>query len=205
MTETLNTDPNILNRAHPWIALLFVSLVPLVLGALLAPVVLRFLLWLGTHVDLGRHFSNPPLRRVVSRTVMVLAFALLVPAVKLAGIRSAADVGWPRDPQRRQRLGLWFAVGILSIGAAYLLSAAAGALYFRPRSTDLWVVTSKWTGLLAGAWIVGCIEETLFRGFIFSTLRKRSSPALSTLLASLFFSGVHFLRPVEPPHLNPTD
>jgi len=136
---------------------------------------------------------------------MVLAFTLLFPAVKLAGIKSAADVGWPRDPHRRKRLSTWFAVGVLSIGAAYLLSAAAGALYFRPRSTDLWVVSSKWMGLLAGAWLIGCIEEALFRGFIFSTLRKRNSLLFSTLLASLYFSGVHFLRPVEPPHLTPTD
>lgn len=189
--------------AKPWMALVLITIVPLVLGALLAPHILRLLLWLNQYVNLGPHFSNPPLRRVVSRTVMVLALAGLLPALRYAGIRRIADLGWPAFPSRWRTLGTWFAVGILSMAAAYLFSHAIGALYFRPRSTNMSIVFSKWTTLLIGSLVIGCLEETLFRGFVFALLRRRTSLGVAALLASLFFAGVHFMRPKEPAGLVP--
>lgn len=201
-THDISSQPP--REARPWMALLLISLVPLVLGALLAPHILRFLLWLGCHVELGRHFSNPPLRRVVSRTVVVLVLALLYPALKWAGFQGWSDVGWSVEPRRWSRMGEWFAIGVISIALAYIASFAVGALYFRPRSTNLAAMATKWSLLLISAWMIGGIEETFFRGFIFSALRRQFSLITSVAAASLFFSAVHFLRPMEPSDLIPT-
>lgn len=201
MISTEGTVQN--SNSRPWLALALITIVPLLLGTTLAPHALRFLIWLGSYVDLGRHFSNPPLRRVVSRLVMLFAIVLIYPSFRLAGIRSFADLGWRPLTPRFRVMADGFMLGVLSMGAAYLLSALWGALYLRPRSTDLWVMTRKWTGLFVAAWIIGCFEETLFRGFVYRLLRKRWSVWFAVSSAALFFSAVHFLRPVEPAGLDP--
>jgi membrane protease YdiL (CAAX protease family) len=192
------------STARPWLALAMITLVPVLVGVLAAPQILRLLLWLNQFVDLGPHFSNPPLRRVVSRTVMVLAVLGLFPALRWAGIRNPADLGWTAIPYRWRMLSSWWAVGVISMAAAYLFSYFIGALYVRPRTTELWMAAFKWTTLLLSALVIGCVEETLFRGFLFNLLRRRLSLSVAALAASLFFAGVHFLRPREPAALEPT-
>lgn len=199
----ISEETTVHSNSRPWLALALITMVPLLLGTALAPHALRFLIWLGSYVDLGSHFSNPPLRRVVSRLVMLFAIALIYPSFRLAGIRSFAGLGWRPLACRFRVMADGFMLGVLSMGAAYLLSDLWGALYLRPRFTDLWAMTRKWTSLFVAAWIIGCLEETFFRGFVYRLLRRRWPVWFAVSSAALFFSAVHFLRAVEPTGLDP--
>ena len=50
--------------------------------------------------------------------------------------------------------------------------------------------------IIAGL-IIGLIEETLFRGYIQTSLIKKYSPVFSVLIVSIIYSSVHFLKAPE--------
>lgn len=198
-------DRNAASQGRPLLSLGLILIVPLVVGALLAPQAYRLLGWLSQYVNLGPHFTDPRFKRVLSRCVMIAAAAMLYPAFRLSGFRSMASLGWrPQSGGRWRQVALWFAIGAISTGTAYLLSDAAGALYFRPRSTDLARALVKWTTLLVGSLLIGAFEETFFRGYLFGALRAKMKLPWATVLAALLFALVHFARPVEPAGLDPT-
>lgn len=191
-------------QGRPLLSLALIVVAPFVVGALIAPQAYRLLQWLSQYVDLGPHFTDPRFKRVLSRCVMLAAAALLYPAIRMSGFRTMASLGWKPQPGRWRNIALWFAVGAISMGAAYLLSDAAGALYFRPRSTDLAKALVKWTTLLLGSVLIGVFEETFFRGYLFGALRSRMNLLGATAAAAFLFAIVHFARPVEPAGLDPT-
>lgn len=186
------------------IALLLLIAAPLLIGALLAPHALQLLEWLSGHFNLGPHFTNPPFRRVLSRCVMISALIVLYPAIRLSGIRCWRDIGWAPVVEGRWRvIGGWFIAGAISMGMAYLLSDIFGALYFRPRSTNLATIAAQWTFRLAGALIIGVLEETFFRGYLYSVLRRRMRLAGAVVLGGFLFAAIHFARPMEPAGFDP--
>ena len=189
---------------RPLLALLLLFVVPLVLGALMAPQAVRLLEWISQYVNLGPHFTDPRFKRVLSRCVMLIAMALLYPAVRLSGIQHWSTLGWAAAPRGRWRpVAAWFAAGAISMAVAYLLSDLAGALYLNPRSTDLATTAAKWASRFVGAMLIGILEETFFRGYLFGMLRRRLHLVGAVASAAFLFAIVHFARPVEPAGLDP--
>lgn len=78
------------------------------------------------------------------------------------------------------------------IGGALLLACGARAIATGP---------VHWVGVVVTGGVVAVLEETLFRGAIFNSLRRGMPLSVSILLSSLLYAVVHFLRPkygVEP-------
>lgn len=201
MTSSPNSPPS-LRSALVALALLFV--VPPLLAALLSPLVVRGLAYLTAILPertLGLDFT---LSKILSRLTMIFTATALWPVSRLLNIRTREDWGWPRLPDAGQRFGYAFAIGVLSLGAAYLLSTSIGALHFRPKTTSLTPLFLRWTRQLLAACLIGLIEETVFRAGLYGQFRRRLNllPALG--IASLIFAGVHFLRPQTPTHIVPT-
>lgn len=197
--------PDVPDRpARPLWALGFLLAAPLLAGTLLAPQAYRGILWLNQHVDLGHHFTAVKFYRVFTRCVMIAALLALYPAVRWSGVRRLDQLGWRRRPGRWAALGAGGALGAVSILAAYTAWTLAGALLWHPRSTSAGRLLAAWLPALAGAGIIGLLEEFFFRGYIFGALRGRLGFWRGALLASAFFAGIHLLRPGAPVDLDPT-
>ncbi len=191
-------------RARPIASLLLLLAVPALVGALLAPQLYNLLAWLGQHVYLGPHLTNPAFKRVLSRSALIIALLLFYPAVRLSGVTSLADLGWTRDPRRWRKIAAWYLAGALLMAAIYAGCHLAGAFVFKPRSTELAVWLGKFGALFAGSLFIGLFEETFFRGYVFGVFRHRLSFWAAAVAASAVFALIHLARPAEPAGLDPT-
>ena len=161
--------------------ILVYALAVILLGSLLAPWVFE-----GIHP----HWPMIPFRRVFDRVLLIVALTGLVPMLRVAGIRSVAELGYTRLPSWGWHALGGFAVGILSLGlCAVLLRQFTG-----------W--KSNYAANLASALAVGVIEETFFRGGIFGVLRRNWSLGLAVAVSSGIYAVLHFCKPTEPVVVN---
>lgn len=165
------------------------------LALLAAPWLFRTLLRLGRGVERFEALRDLEFERVVTRTVLVLLVLALVPALRVAGLRSPSDIGLGRVTGRWSHLALAFAGGVASMGVLFGLGLFRGAYVIAPAATS--AVLGELVLFAGGAALVALIEETLFRGGLFGAVRARTSFWTAALFSSLLFSLVHFMRP-EP-------
>jgi membrane protease YdiL (CAAX protease family) len=133
--------------------------------------------------------------RVVTRTVLVLLVLALVPALRVAGLRSLSDIGLGRVERRWRHLVAASAGGVASMGMLYGLGAGLGA-YTLAEGVGV-AVFFKSLAFVVGAFLVALVEETLFRGGLFGAVRSRTRFWTAALFSSLIFSAAHFMHP-EP-------
>ena len=164
-------------------------------GLQAAPWLFNALVRLGRHAPRFEGLRDLEFERVVTRTVLVCLVLALVPALRLAGLRSPADVGLGRDPGRWNRWALGFAGGLVTMGLVYGVGAVLGAYVLAGRAG--WSEAGRLVSFAVGALGVAVVEETLFRGGLFGGLRTRTGFWPAALFSSLVFSAVHFMRP-EP-------
>lgn len=193
------------DRARPIASLVLLLIVPMIAGALLAPQIYNLLAWLGQYVDLGPHLTNPNFKRVLSRCVLVIAALLFYPAARLSGITSFRELGWSRDPHRWRTIATWYVVGAVLMGTIYVGCDFAGALLFKPKSTEFAPIFAKWGSLFIGSLFIGIFEETFFRGYVFGVFRPRLNFWAAAFVASAIFAIVHLARPAAPEGLDPTN
>jgi membrane protease YdiL (CAAX protease family) len=186
-----------MSRYRPFLYLGIFLVVPLALGCLLAPWVFQGARALGEYPAFAR-LAEERFERVATRTVQVIALLLIWPCLKRSGTvaRVAPMLAW-----RRAR-GLvflrWFAFGVVSMIAVYAVGFAVGMYSLdSKRWGSAWVAIDP-MALLAGALLVGVLEEYIFRGFMFGVLQERFSMITAAVVSSAFFSVVHFLRPRLP-------
>ncbi|MEX1118267.1 MAG: CPBP family intramembrane glutamic endopeptidase [Terrimicrobiaceae bacterium] len=134
-----------------------------------------------------------PFHRFFSRTAQICLIVTLVPVAFLLGISKLRDLGLEKNRRR-------FADVAVGIFAALLPVLILATIYvwndvYRPRNErDL----SPLLRIFLTAGVVSCLEEFLFRG-VFLGLAIRSMGAVrGSVLVSLVFAAVHFLRPAKP-------
>ena len=184
---------------RPLAALLVMTLGPLLLGCILSPMVFSLLTSLAAAGSLPDWLaSDLKFERVTSRCVMISAVFLLMPAVRLAGLGARIKSDLTPRPSRWTDLGHSVLIGCASMFAIYVGGWLIGAFRLGTDAGDL--VTELGTILLflIGAVIVGIFEEAFFRGFFFGAIRLRTGLWPAALLASVFFSSLHFFRPDAP-------
>jgi len=161
-------------------------------GALLAPWAYH-----GAQAAAGvwpalQDLAGEPFHRYVHRCMLGLALAGLWPATRLLGLRSARalGLGGPRSRWLREA-ACGLAAGFLSLA---LIAAAAMAL--GGREWDAPESLAKLLGDIAGATlaaaVVAALEETLFRGAVFGSLRKKLSFVPALCLSSAVYAWAHF-------------
>jgi hypothetical protein len=176
---------------RPFTALVALLVLPLFLGALIAPWVLR----VTQHIPA---FAEDGLERVASRCVQVVALLLLWPALRWSGLTGEIGDALRPNAARWRDLRQSILAGCVTMLALYTVGWGLGAYVpDRVNQGPVGVLTEALL-FLPGAALVGVLEEAFFRGFVFGALRARLRPVTATLLASAFFSMIHFARPQMP-------
>lgn len=177
------------------------------LGALLAYLAILSLgaalvspgLWhLAQHLWPGSPIAQQPFHRYVNRSLLGFALVGLWPLLRALGADSWSTVG-AQHPRRR--LGDWalgLSFGWASLGVAALVVVGLGGRSWNPSGdAEAWV--GHLARALSAALVVSLLEELLFRGAIFSALRRTGSFAWAAGLSSCLYAFLHFLqRPPSP-------
>jgi uncharacterized protein len=165
----------------------FLLFAALLAGALIVASALTYPAWL-----LVSTISIEPVHRVMNRVAMLLALIGLVVLTRRLGLsdRESMGYGMPRAQFARQLLVGW-AVGLLLMTP---LVAALLGLDIREVKANF---DGAWASLIIGGvlsgLVVAFIEETFFRGVLFTAVRRTSSVAAAVIAPSLLYAALHFL------------
>lgn len=188
---------------RPLSALAALILLPLLAGALVAPVAHGHVVPALDRLMPGGSFAAPEFTRVVTRCVMLVALVSLPWIVRLSGLRPELASALRPDRHRARALAGAIAVGVTSLLAAY----GTGYLLAGYRLSDdihgTGHLVSRAALFLGTAVFVGLFEETLFRGFLHGALRSRLSFWPAAVAGSLFFAILHFMHPPLPVGFDP--
>ena len=170
------------------------------------PTLLFFLYLLGAYtlsallcVPFGEYVTEAagvPLHKFIGRVGLLLALIGLWPFLKMLKLVDRESLGYGlAGAEFRLTLTKGFALGVLILAAlALALMILDIRVYPRPGELPLLIKVVA-QGVLGGL-AVGFIEETFFRGALFSAVRKRGGgTAAAIVLTSLLFAALHFLKP----------
>ena len=166
-----------------------IVLVILLLSAILAPILYRFLPF--------------KFERIFNRLVMI--FTLVAVA---AFVRSRRDIGsilksygivWEKNQSPRY-LAVAFLTGVITLIFLTAFKVVIGDAAWNPAPLGVAGWTVQILRFIVTGFLIGFIEEFFFRGFIYSAFTKgfRWNVAASVALTSLFYSLVHFVSHKKP-------
>jgi hypothetical protein len=172
------------NSPHVRTFALFVALLAL---ALIAAAALTYPAWLlvGT-------VSVEPVHRVMNRLAMLIALVGLIVLTRRLGLSNRAALGYgvPRAEFFRQ-LGLGWAAGIGLMLPLVALLLAFDVRQIKP-GLDGELLPLLVQGLLSGL-VVAFIEETFFRGILFTAVARTSGAGAAIVAPSILYAALHFL------------
>jgi uncharacterized protein len=137
-----------------------------------------------------------PFSRIFNRLFMISGVLLFFVCRSLLKIESPAQLGlMPRTQAARDVVnGLMLALGsMLALGLIMSLADVYQSFFRLSLSAT---VEQSVKAILTG-FTVGLLEEIFFRGIIFRGLLKDWKPLPAFLVANLFYSALHFVKPGE--------
>lgn len=143
-----------------------------------------------------------PFERVLSRLIMISAFAAVVYLIG-GDFKVFQKYGFNPDKNWYRWLGWGLLLGIATLLAAELFETSLGAYELGIRVK--WnriperLLKAFFTGLL-----IGTVEEFFFRGFVFLSLEKRMGWKKSFVVTNLLYALVHFFRGTKQAWVSPT-
>lgn len=161
---------------------LYVAAVVL-LAALLSPPI-----YWAVH-DLHPVLNGVPFRRFFSRTALLVALALLWPALRWLNVRSAAELGLARNPRRGRDLAAGLLLALLPL--AVLAAFYYGFDVYRVRKDFPWGSLLRVLGTAA---MVPIVEEILFRGVLLGLAVRSFGRWRGAVMISAIFAAVHFIE-----------
>jgi uncharacterized protein len=156
-------------------------------GALLAPC----LFWGADAAGWLDNKGAPAFHRFVNRSILFVALAGLWPLARASRIDSWRAVGLGWMPGWRRDLTRGFLAGLFSLGLIAGAALIVGARTFVLREEPIALAIASAIGTAA---VVSVLEELLFRGVIFGTLRQVYHWTIALLASSALYSIVHFFR-----------
>ncbi len=139
--------------------------------------------------------AHNPFPRFVHRSLLVLAIAGLCPLLRHLKVRSWREAGLTSLTGQWGRLGAGLALGFGSLAVVGGIELGCGA--------------RGWAASLSGAEVlrhlvnaggaavaVALLEEVLFRGALYGTLRRELPWRVALVVSSLVYAWVHFFAPV---------
>ena len=172
--------------------LLFVLFV-LALTALLSPWFALAADWLA---DQWPAIKRYPFSRIFNRTFMISGIILFFCCRKFLKIGRLSDLGiiTLRKGNRDLIAGWLLAAGSMTA----LIVAMTVADVFEPHFRySLSQSLSRVASALASGIFAGVLEEIFFRGILFKGLLQNGRPVRAFILANLFYSALHFVKPGE--------
>ena len=176
-------------RPFASVILYFASVITL--GALLAPP-LYWGFMAVTESGVLTAFADTPFRRMANRAFLLVAIAglpLLVRSLSVKG-RSEWGYGIPRKDWIGSALcGL--AYGLVTMGLLVVAEYVMRIVVWDDRRVMSDLVIALLSGLAAGVFI-GLLEETFFRGVLFTAFRRQSL-RVAILVPAVLYAGCHFI------------
>lgn len=134
--------------------------------------------------------------RIVSRTLTVVLFFVMIVYVKRIQQKSLSSYGLAKDEFRFRLLSGGFLLGTVSMSLLILTQVflADSSLHNSPLQNKFFfdIVFQ-----LLVSFTVATVEEWFFRGFTLQTLSQDMNIRSAVILSSLFFAATHFIRPVS--------
>ncbi|MBW7909289.1 MAG: CPBP family intramembrane metalloprotease [Kiritimatiellae bacterium] len=182
-------------RPLPYL-LLFLA-VPLLLGPLLAPWLFLLLKKLSVH-SFFSGLADERFERVTTRAVQFIALILVWPCLRGSGTVARVAPALRFSKARLRSFLYWALIGVAMIVVIYGVGFAVGNYSVAAKHRGSITLLTTPLAFIVGAILIGALEEYLFRGFIFGSLRSKFSFASAAIASSAFFSAIHFFRPRLP-------
>lgn len=163
-------------------------------GALLAP----WLWTLAQHLVPGTPLAVQPFRRYVDRCLLGLALIGLWPMARTGLFPGWSTVGLAWRSTSRRELSMGLSGGMLSLAIVAVLALGFGARSWNSGHPGNLLVTHA-VRALGAAIAVSFMEELLFRGMVYGSLRRRFPVAMSAIASATLYALVHFFRRPDPP------
>ncbi len=168
----------------------FLALLLFLAAALVAAAALTYPAWLLVGL-----ISDQPIHRVMHRIAMLVAFIGLIFIFRRWHVANKEALGYALPkPQFVRQLCLGLVVGAAIMAPLIAMLFGLGIRELKPQFT--WnagqLAALIASGLLSGL-VVAFIEETFFRGALFTAVKRESGTLLAIVLPSLLYASVHFL------------
>jgi membrane protease YdiL (CAAX protease family) len=165
----------------------FVLFVTLIALALIAAAALAYPAWLLVSV-----VSVEPVHRVMDRLAMLFALGGLVALTRRLGLTDRDALGYGSSNRVfliQLLIGWVVGFALMTPLVALLLGLDIREL----RASGMTAVINAVPGALVSGLGVAFIEETFFRGALFTAVQRQSGTAIAILVPSLLYAAVHFL------------
>lgn len=174
----------------------FILFVILILSALVLSALINYPLYLlfQDNISSGPH-------KLINTTGKLIAIPGFIFIIYKLSVADKKSLGYSlAHPKFLMEILRGWATGFTIL---FLLSAALLILGVRipdPITEEFGFELAK-TAIVAliGGILIGFIEETFFRGGLFSAIRKHNSFLTTLLLSSLFYAWMHFIKPLPLP------
>ena len=167
-------------------------------GALLAPWVYHAAQVAASNGVVSQEIAEQPFHRYVNRALLFLAIAGLWPFLRGLALRTWEDFGFATARDQWQHAVSGFLIGFCS-----LAWVAATGIFVGVRRWDFTqspqAIFVELLSAMLSATVVALLEEILFRGAIFGTLRKGQSWQLALIVSSALYALFHFFAKPPPP------
>ena len=166
---------------------IFLLFVALLAGSLVCAAALTYPAWWLVSL-----VSVEPVHRVMHRVAMLLALVGLVGLTRRLGLsnREALGFGMPRNRFLRQVAMGWICGALLMLPLMSLL-LWLDIRNVRPDTVGR-LFSLAVSGILSGL-VIACIEETFFRGVLFTAVRRTSGTTAAIIAPSALYAALHFL------------
>ncbi len=144
--------------------------------------------------------SVPPdkMLRHIARLLLIVGFFFMI---RLLNVNERNALGY--DLRRNRFLigiGQGWLAGMLMLAALMLLLMLFDIRFYTPDTADnlaAKMVKYLISGAISGL-LIGILEETFFRGMLFTAIKRSNGLTPAVLLSSALYAAMHFL--VAPPH-----
>lgn len=172
-------------------ALLIYFVVVFVGGALLGPVLYKITSGFGS-------LAKVPFHRFVDRAVLGMALICLWPLLKVMGIKSWAELGFQNGEEKWRDIVPGFLIGFCSLAVIAFFSIATGARKSHLPTSEHEIASHVLSAGLT-AIVVAILEEVLFRGALFGSMRKAWRLGTALVVSSIIYALAHFVQKAPEP------
>jgi uncharacterized protein len=154
-----------------------------------------------TYPVMATGWLDQPPHRVMGRLAQIFILLGIWPFLKLQRLADRTSLGYGAERAAfRRAVGLGWLQG-LAILLVLALALVALEIRVPDADLDLWpYVAKKALQALIGGLIIGVLEETFFRGALYTAVRRQDGVVSAVVWTAFLYTLVHFMKPgVLPP------
>lgn len=135
-----------------------------------------------------------PFSRIFNRAFMFSGIILFFLFRRFLRVGKSSDLGLPKMRAAPTDVIVGWTLAVGSMVALGITMSLAGVFtpYFRLSFSES---LSRCAEALFGGLLIGLLEEVFFRGILFKGLLEVGKPVRAFIVANLFYSAIHFVKP----------